>query len=74
MLSTSNPTDTLTVEYRSLNKDYYNYLIAADRQKINEKDFYSEPVLIKSNIEGGYGILGAYNNKIVNMVLHYNGK
>ena len=74
VLSTLHPTDTLWVECRSLNKDYYNYMIAADRQRINEKDFYAEPVLIKSNIEGGYGILGAYNNKIITMVLQYNGK
>lgn len=62
----------LVVELQSLSKSYYYYLKtrAAGATVI---DFFSEPVQIYSNIEGGIGILGSYtiSSKTIEIPVSY---
>jgi hypothetical protein len=43
----------------NLSEDLYNYLNSFNKT-IQSSNYYSEPVKIYSNIEGGYGIFGGY--------------
>lgn len=57
--------DSKKVVYRiyiqSITKDFYEYM-ASLSALANTNPFFSEAVQIKSNIDGGIGILGAYTN------------
>ncbi len=50
----------LILELQSISKSYYLYLKTRNAGT-SVIDFFSEPVQIYSNIEGGIGILGSYN-------------
>jgi len=51
------------INLQSINKDYYLYLKSRDANE-NSDDFFSEPIQIFSNVEGGIGILGSYTSSI----------
>ncbi len=53
--------DSLRVDCNAITKDYYDYMITTGKQNYNDFDFFAEPVLIKHNITGGFGVLGASN-------------
>jgi hypothetical protein len=53
--------DSLRVDCKAITKDYYDYMITTGKQNYNDFDFFAEPVLIKHNITGGFGVLGASN-------------
>ena len=47
------------VELQALSPELYRYLKSVELFRITENDAFSEPVQIYSNVEGGWGILGA---------------
>lgn len=53
--------ETFWIECRSITKDYYDYKISTNKQGNNDFDIFAEPVLIKHNITGGFGVLGSSN-------------
>jgi hypothetical protein len=52
---------------QSINQDYYTYLKSLNMyyESGGSEDPFSEPVVIFSNIENGYGIFGAYDTDTV---------
>lgn len=55
-------TATVTVNVISIDLGYYRYQEAVIRQRRSRNNPFAEPVLIPSNIEGGLGCFGGYNN------------
>ncbi|MCD7935948.1 MAG: DUF4249 domain-containing protein [Tannerellaceae bacterium] len=53
---------TLMVELQSLSESMYLYMRSLEMSY--NSDIFSEPVRIYSNIQGGYGIVGAYNSTV----------
>jgi len=53
----------LIVELQSISKSYYLYLKTRDASN-TFVDFFSEPIQIFSNIQGGIGIFGSYNSAL----------
>jgi len=49
----------LRVELHTLQEPFYKYLYSTSAA--HNKDFYSEPVAVYSNINNGFGILGTYS-------------
>lgn len=47
------------VELQSISPEYYRYLKSVELFRITESDAFSEPVQIYSNVQNGWGILGA---------------
>lgn len=47
------------VELQSLSPDFYRYLNSIWTYRITDRDAYSEAVAIHSNVDGGWGIVGA---------------
>jgi hypothetical protein len=54
---------TYFLELRSVSKDYYEYVttLAAHIENQQQELFSGEPVPMFSNVEGGYGLVGAYS-------------
>ena len=46
------------VELQSINQEFYNYLKSTMLYRISDQDSYSEPIIIYSNVENGWGIFG----------------
>lgn len=46
------------VELQSINEEFYNYLKSTMLYRISDQDSYSEPIIIYSNVEDGWGIFG----------------
>jgi hypothetical protein len=61
--------DSLRVDCKAITKDYYDYMITTSKQNYNDFDFFAEPVLIKHNITGGFGVLGASNKVRIALAL-----
>jgi len=55
----------------SITEDYYRYIQTLNRYKKNYGNPLTEPVLIYSNITGGYGIFGAAAVSSDSIVFHY---
>ena len=55
-------TATVTVNVISVDPAYYRYQEAVIRQRRSRNNPFAEPVLIPSNIQGGLGCFGGYNN------------
>jgi hypothetical protein len=55
----------------SLTEDYYRYVQTLDKYKNNFGNPLTEPVMIHSNISGGYGIFGAAAVSSDSIVFHY---
>lgn len=51
--------DRVMVELQAISPEFYRYLKSVQLYRITEADAYSEPLPIYSNVEGGWGILGA---------------
>lgn len=51
-----------TIQLQSISKDLYYYLISYSSYKMTDGNFFSEPVLVYSNVENGLGIFGAFNS------------
>lgn len=58
-------TAVVTVNLISIDQAYYRYQEAVIRQRRSRNNPFAEPVLIPSNIEGGLGCFGGYNNAIL---------
>jgi len=54
-------TNHMVVELQSITKELYYYLKSTMLYRITPQDAYTEPILIYSNIENGWGILGGVN-------------
>lgn len=46
------------IELQSISRDLYLYLRSSSAHRVKEGNFFSEPVLVYSNVENGLGILG----------------
>jgi len=51
----------LNINLQNMSSDYYKYLYTSG-QSLSSDGFFTEPVQIYNNVQGGIGILGAYNN------------
>ncbi len=49
------------LQLNSLSYNYYRYAMDYYNQRVADKEFYSDPVGVHSNIENGYGIFAGYN-------------
>lgn len=47
------------IELQSITPDFYHYLNSVWIYRITDRDAYSETVLIHSNVDNGWGIVGA---------------
>ncbi len=56
------------IKLLSISENYYDYAISYYNQRIAEKDFYSEPVNVFSNIKNGYGIFAGYSYSAAEVV------
>ncbi len=54
-------TNHVVVELQSITKELYYYLKSTMLYRIIPQDAYTEPIMIYSNIENGWGILGGVN-------------
>ncbi|MBO0952726.1 DUF4249 domain-containing protein [Fibrella forsythiae] len=50
-----------TMTLSNIDENYYRYRETVDRQGDADENPFAEPVLVPSNIQGGYGCFGAYN-------------
>lgn len=55
-------TNYIVVELQSITNELYYYLKSTMLYRITEQDAYTEPISIYSNIEDGWGILGAVSS------------
>ena len=53
----------VVVELQSITRELYNYLKSVMLYRITDQDSYTESIQIYSNVNGGYGILGAVNGE-----------
>ncbi len=53
----------------NLNEDYYTYFSSSSLQQANNGDPFSEPVVVYSNIEGGFGIFAGFTKSIAEIEL-----
>ncbi len=60
--------DKLFVTVTNISTEYYNYLLNYDRVTDIQLIFF-EPEVLPSNIMGGYGIVGAGNQAVIEIVL-----
>lgn len=56
-------TEKFMLQCKAITKELYDYKISTYKQGKVEFDFFAEPVLIKHNISGGFGIFGACNSR-----------
>lgn len=52
--------DSISVDFTCLSADYYNYLISMIAYHEAERDPFSKPVNLYSNVSNGFGFFGAY--------------
>lgn len=55
---------TFEIMLFSISKNYYTYALSFYKQILANKDFYSEPSSVYSNIENGYGIFAGYSKSV----------
>ena len=60
-------TQEITINLQKISHSYYLYL--QTRAAINTRNFFAEPVLVYSNVDGGLGIMGTYTNSIMKFTL-----
>ncbi len=60
----------VVVELQSITRELYNYLKSVMLYRITDQDSYTESIQIYSNVNGGYGILGALNG--AKHILYFN--
>jgi len=59
----------IIIELRSISKEYYNYYTSVYRQTSQANVPFSDPFIIFSNIENGYGVFAGYNKHQVKRTL-----
>ncbi len=57
----------LYIDLQSISRNYYLYL--QTRSNARNNSFFSEPVQVYTNIDGGIGILGSYTSNVTKIVL-----
>ncbi len=57
----SNDTNLLYINFYSISKDMFLYLVSLDAQMQSNDSPFSEPVMIYNNIENGYGVFGGFS-------------
>ena len=57
----------LYVDLQSISREYYLYL--QTRSNARNNNFFSEPVQVYTNIDGGIGVLGSYTSNLTKIVL-----
>lgn len=62
---------TYTFCVGSMSPEYYEFLVSITKAYNNEGEMVSEPVQITSNVQGGIGLLGAYNRTLVDYSVEY---
>lgn len=60
-------TASVIVNLMSVDQAYYQYEEAIIRQRRSRNNPFAEPVLIPSNIQGGIGCFGGYNNETLTL-------
>jgi len=60
----------VVIELQSITRELYNYLKSVMLYRITDQDSYTESIQIYSNVNGGYGILGALNGE--KHILYFN--
>jgi len=60
----------VVVELQSITRELFNYLKSVMLYRITDQDSYTESIQIYSNVNGGYGILGALNGE--KHILYFN--
>ncbi|MBD2699719.1 DUF4249 domain-containing protein [Spirosoma sp. BT702] len=63
------PSGKLEAYLLNVDENYYRYHDAIERQNQVRDNPFAEPVLISSNIQGGFGCFGAYNRSTLMMRL-----
>lgn len=53
----------VVVELQSITRELYNYLKSVMLYRITDQDAYTESIQVYSNVENGYGVLGALNSE-----------
>lgn len=53
----------------SISESYYKYATSFYKQVLANKDFYSEPTSVYSNVKGGYGIFAGYSKSVKKIVI-----
>jgi len=61
----------LIINLQSISKSYYMYIKTLVANS-SVSEFFSEPVQIFSNVDGGIGVIGSYTSKIIKMELPFN--
>ena len=62
-------TASVTIDLMSIDQNYYQFQEAVIRQRRSRNNPFAEPVLIPSNIQGGLGCFGGYNNATMTLRL-----
>lgn len=62
---------TIIIELRSISKEYYNYYTSVYRQSSQGSVPFSDPTVIFSNIENGYGVFAGYNKHQVKRPIEF---
>ena len=57
--------DEYYLVFSRINKDYYQYILSADKNFTYSDNPFAEPTSLYSNIQGGYGIFGASASVLV---------
>ncbi|GAB3987584.1 hypothetical protein GCM10028807_08200 [Spirosoma daeguense] len=63
------PAGKLEAYLLNVDENYYRYHDAIERQNQVRDNPFAEPVLIPSNVQGGYGCFGAYNRSTLTMTI-----
>ncbi len=55
---------------KNISKDFYLYAKSYAKLLDNNQDILEEPIKVYSNVQGGYGIFGAYNQSVDSIIIN----
>ncbi|MBN1119156.1 MAG: DUF4249 domain-containing protein [Bacteroidales bacterium] len=61
----------VTIKVKTLSEDYFRYLNTRFRHYSSKDDFFTTPVIVYDNIEGGVGVMGAYSTDSLSFSVSY---